>query len=544
MAAESAFKQAIELEEKCDAMCVDYFFQAATQAWPDVERQVLASGSATGRAAEIYQNSLCKLIQNGQLYCRFNPSRGLVLETAAGQINIPISYRGFLWRPDDFDKLLTVDNPTSTKELNNWYRCDGLGVATVAIHNRGKCEPFRREQQAFAATVVLQPVIRDQGTNSEFEFVFADPARVDALNIGTARVAIRRDPTAPIAYRTSQKDRAYLKDFIHPGATTENLGLFLLEPYQPGKIPVLLVHGLLSDPLTWRNVANELRACPDLMARYQIWGFEYATGEPFLKSAAFLRRQLREVREHLDPTGCDPALSQIVLVGHSMGGLVSKLLVTHSGSELWKSVSCRPMEELSMNRETYDSLAESFYFEPSPSVARVVFMATPHRGSPCARRPIGKLGSKLVEEPVLQDEMHHQLIKDNPDVFSKEFTKRIPTSIDLLRTDSPLLQCIDRLPIDERVQLHTILGSGYWMLGGGNSDSVVPVASARHPAAVSEKSVHTKHTHVNEDPEAIEELFCILRQHLEKFPSSDSIPSPAEDQGSRSVWASPQLSED
>jgi pimeloyl-ACP methyl ester carboxylesterase len=318
----------------------------------------------------------------------------------------------------------------------------------------------------------------------------------------------------------SQKDRANIKAFIHPGASSENLGLFLTEPYQRGKIPLLFVHGLLSDPLTWGNVANELRADPDLMARYQIWGFEYATGEPFLKSAALLRRQLREVRAQLDPTGCDPALSQMVLVGHSMGGLVSKLQVTHSGSELWKSVSCRSLEELSMNRETYDALAESFYFEPSASVAKVVFMGTPHRGSPWARRPIGRLGAKLVEEPSSREDMHRQLIRDNPDVFSEEFTKRIPTSIDLLRADSPLLQCIDRLPIDERVQLHTILGTGYWMLGGGNSDSVVPVTSARHPNAVSEKSIHTKHTHVNEDPEAIKELFCILRQHVLQMPPS------------------------
>ena len=519
-AAECAFKQAIELEKKCEALCVDYFYQAATQAWPDLEQQFVNGGIPSGRAAEIYHTALCKLIQNGQRHCRFNPASGLQLETSTGPVTIPITYQGFPWRPDEFDQLLTV-NETFSKELKTWYRCEGLGVATVAIHNRRKCEKFRRQQQAFAATVILRPVIREHCPTGQFEFVFADPLRISALNMGATSVAIERDPTAPIAYRISQKDRANLKEFIHPGATTENSGLFLMEPYQPGKIPLLFVHGLLSDPFTWANAANELRAHPELMARYQIWGFEYATGEPFLASAAVLRRQLREVRSQVDPTGSDPALDQMVLVGHSMGGLVSKLLVTHSGTELWDSVSCRPMEELSMDRETYARLADSFYFEPSPSVTRVVFMGTPHRGSPWARRPIGRFGAKLVEEPSSTEDMHRRLIRDNPNVFSKEFTKRIPTSIDLLRTDSPLLESMDRLPVAERVRLHTILGSGYWMLGGGNSDRVVPVSSARHPSAISEKSVHTKHTDVNEAPEAIEELFCILKQHWMENGSAD-----------------------
>jgi pimeloyl-ACP methyl ester carboxylesterase len=514
-AAECAYAQAIKSEKQCDAMCVDYFFQAATLAWPDVERQVFKCGKPSGRATEIYRASLCKLIYNGQHYCRFDPSRGLDLQTESGQITIPIAYQGFPWRPDEFDQLVTV-NQTSSKDLNTWYRCDGLGVATIAFHNRRSCERFRREQQAFAATVVLRPVADANGATSRFEFVFADPLRVSSLSIGGANVAIERNPTAPIAYRVAQKDKQYIQEFLHPGGTTENLGLFLLEPYQPGKIPILFVHGLLSDPFTWANAANELRARPDLMERYQIWGFEYATGEPFLKSAAFLRQQLQEAHAQLDPTGSDSALSQMVLVGHSMGGLVSKLQVTHSGTELWNAVSCRPLEELTTTPESYRELASSFYFEPSPWISRVVFLGTPHRGSPWARRPVGRYGAKLVEEPSSMEEMHQQLVHDNPGVFSREFTRRIPTSIDLLRADSALLQSMNRLPLDGRVQLHSIIGSGYWMLGGGKSDRVVPVSSAQIPLVTSEKFVHAKHTHINGNPDAIEELFCILRRHLQE----------------------------
>lgn len=522
-AAECAYAKAIKLEDQCDALCVDYFFHAATLAWPDVEQQVVEHGQPEGRAAQIYRSSLCKLINSGQRFCRFNPSRGLDLQTEAGPVTIPIAYQGFLWQPGDFDQLVTVSQ-TSSRDLNNWYRCSGLGVASIAFHNRKPGERFLREQQAFSVTVVLRPVANDTDLTNGFEFVFADPSRVSALNIAGTSVAIARDLSAPIAYRLAQRDKEPIKQFLHPGSTDGNLGLFLTEPYQPNKIPILFVHGLLSDPFTWANVANEMRTQPEFVERYQLWGFEYSTGEPFLASAAILRQQLRELQWQLDPTGSDLALSQMMLVGHSMGGLVSKLMVTRSGTDLWNAVSCRPLEEIVTTPKLRNELAESFYFEPSPWISRVVFLGTPHKGSPWAKRPLGKWGAKLVEEPSSRKAEHEKLIRDNPGVFSREFTQRIPTSIDLLRADSPLLQSMDRLPFDGRVNLHSIVGSGYWLLGAGNSDRVVPVSSARNSSVVSEKFVHTKHTNINGNREAIKELFCVFRRHLqENDPRLNSI---------------------
>ena len=199
-----------------------------------------------------------------------------------------------------------------------------------------------------------------------------------------------------------------------------------------------------------------------------------------------------------------------------MGGLVAKLQITSSGNELWNSVSRVPLENIVTTPDTRASLAESFYFEPLPTVSRVVFIGTPHTGSPWAKRPVGRLGSKLVEEPATMQERRQQLINDNPGVFSSEFTRRVPTSIDLLKPDSCLLRATDSLPISKRVSFHTIYGSGYWMLGAGNSDKIVPVTSSRIPGAISEKSVHAKHTKLNHNATSIDELFCILRTHLEQ----------------------------
>jgi hypothetical protein len=319
--------------------------------------------------------------------------------------------------------------------------------------------------------------------------------------------------TAPIAYLLSHADRDFLANFLQPGSTTEDTGLFMIEPYQPGKIPVIIVHGLLSEPFTWADLANEIRARPDLVARYQFWGFEYATGEPFLKSAATLRRQLYQVQAQMDPMGADPALPRTVLVGHSMGGLVSKLQTTRSGNQLWRSVSCRSFASLVTTPCTRAELADSFFFDPVPMVSRVVYIGTPHKGSVWAERPIGRLGSSLVQEPSSMEDEHAQLIRDNPNCFSDEFTERIPTSVDLLAPDSPLLCAIDRLHKSPTVQEHTILGEGYFMLRAGDSDKVVPVTSASKPGVVSEKRIHKKHGDLHQSDEGIREVICILRKH-------------------------------
>lgn len=514
LAAESAFAQATEFENRCNPACVDFFYRAAISAWPVIERQITTQGEPAGRAEEIYHGALRKLITRGQEHGRFDPATGLQLQTDNGPVLIPTVFLGFIWQSEDFDQVLVVSQ-TSTKKLNTWYRCPGLGVATIAMHRRRPTEKFRRAEQTFPATLLLRPVASGEGTAGRFEFVFADPFRVSEIGLGSGTAALTRNTSAPLAFRLSQKDRQPIQSFLQPGSTDNNAGLFMTEPYQPGKIPVLFVHGLLSDPLTWANAANEMLAQPDLFQHYQVWGFEYATGEPFLSSAAALRKQLVEMQLELDPTGSDPLLSQVVVVGHSMGGLVAKLMVTQSGTTLWDAVSCQPFDQIKIDDEARFHLADAFFFDPSPAVGRVIFMGTPHRGSPWAKRPIGRLGAKLVKEPVSMDSMHRRLISDNPGVFSREFTRRIPTSIDLLRADSPLLLSIDRLPFQPQLPLHSIIGEGYCMLGSTDSDGIVPVSSARNTSVVSEKRIHAKHGDVNETREALDELFCILRQHVQ-----------------------------
>jgi pimeloyl-ACP methyl ester carboxylesterase len=287
----------------------------------------------------------------------------------------------------------------------------------------------------------------------------------------------------------------------------------MIEPYQPGKIPVILVHGLLSDSFTWTALGNELRVHPELRQRYQFWTYSYASGEPFLTSAAVLREELARVRATYDPERCDPALGRIVLVGHSMGGLIAKLQATHSGDALWASSATRPLESLNAPPYVHRQLRRGFYFTPSPDVARIVFIGTPHRGSAWASRTVGQVGAALVAEPPERKASFEQLVRDNPDVFRGDLQQRIPTSVDLLEPTSALLQAMNELPYRSGVPLHTILGSGRWTLGEGPSDGVVAVDSARLEGVQSELVVDASHEELPRQEAVMAEVVRILRRH-------------------------------
>jgi hypothetical protein len=104
-------------------------------------------------------------------------------------------------------------------------------------------------------------------------------------------------------------------------------------------------------------------------------------------SAAGLRSALSNAVAELDPDGKDPGLQEMVVIGHSQGGLLTKMCVVDPGTRFWEILFRVPPEKLEVGSELQDSLAReierkgTLIFEPLPFVRRVVFVATPHRGS-------------------------------------------------------------------------------------------------------------------------------------------------------------------
>ena len=212
---------------------------------------------------------------------------------------------------------------------------------------------------------------------------YYNPRTIQTAQLGRHAVPLEADLTTPLAKFLDQypAETVALTGFFRADKIRAEGGVKFLEPYQPGKIPVLLVHGLLSSPVTWAPMFNDLQADPALRDRFQFWVYFYPTGDPYLATAADLRRNLDKIRSKLDPRRQDPALDQMVLVGHSMGGLISHLLTVAGGDDFWKMVSDEPIQQVKAEEPVKEQLEETFYFRPRMDVKRVIFLGTPHRGS-------------------------------------------------------------------------------------------------------------------------------------------------------------------
>ena len=135
--------------------------------------------------------------------------------------------------------------------------------------------------------------------------------------------------------------------------------MYMMEPYNSKKIPVVMVHGLWSNPVTWTKMFNDLRANKWIRDNYQFWFYMYPTGQPFWLSAGQMRQELRQVQRDVDPNSESEAFSQMILVGHSMGGLVSKMQTIDSNDEFWSIISQRDIGSLNASDEIKSHLQDA-----------------------------------------------------------------------------------------------------------------------------------------------------------------------------------------
>jgi pimeloyl-ACP methyl ester carboxylesterase len=214
----------------------------------------------------------------------------------------------------------------------------------------------------------------------------------------------------------------------------------------------------------------------------------------------------------------------MVLLGHSMGGLISKLQVTHSGTFLWQQVANRPLQSIRATPEVQRELQRLFLFEPQSHIRRVVLIGTPHGGSSWASRSLGRLGSYFIE-PAPDDEMaHQQLMAYNPGVFSPRVRQRFPTSIDMLEPSDPVLVAMRQLPVNPHARLHSIIGYGYSTLSPEDGDGIVPVSSARHAGVVSERFVRASHRRLHWHRDTVNEVLRILAVHAAEYDAAAGGP--------------------
>jgi pimeloyl-ACP methyl ester carboxylesterase len=524
------------LEAARNPACVDLYFAATCRLWD----RVAALGEFPARDdlvldAKGYNACLAKLLTTARTFGRLDPLTGLHVMDGDRPIAIPVELHGFAWSAEDFNEIELVGD----YRLNAYtrpVRSDGVGVPLLVRRCRTEEERFFRQVQPFSATAVLRmrPVQLASASNgpdphgpfstdldasaSDVELVleFYNPATCRQLAGADRRWIVAGDLTAPFAWVAYIDPNKPIEAYLRPDGPAAKTQLLMIEPYQCGKIPVVFVHGLASDPTTWLTQIHALRAQPWFRERYQAWLFRYPTGIPFLTSAATLRRELDAAVTLLPGAANDPAVHQMVLIGHSMGGLVSKLQVAESGTDLWDVASNRPLDEINAEPADRERLREVFFFAPLPFVRKVIFIGTPHRGSSMASRTAGRVSSWLAEMSAQTDERHRRLAAANPGVFAPWIAKKIPTSVDLLEPEHPLLQAIEKLPVDPRVELHSIIGVADLRGADAPGDGVVSLTSARYCGAISEKRVAETHRGLLQATSTTIEIERILERQLQE----------------------------
>ena len=445
------------------------------------------------------------------------------------------------WRAEDFQEFRFVSD-YEIKGLQNHYHNYGLGVPLIAVrkHHGGENteEKFYPPGLSFPVTAFMRVMPKHApGENHVVHIELYDPLSSSTINVDGRDVPLESDLTTPLAYSLNQKQLRDLDSstvgLLNPAQTEKLQGLYMLEPYQPGKIPVLMIHGLWSSPITWMEMFNDLRASPQIRDRYQFWFYLYPTGQPFWHSALDLRRDLAEARKIIDPQRRQPALDKMVLVGHSMGGLISHLQTLESGNDFWNVVSEKPFQIVKASDDTRQDLADTFFFHPNSSVRRVITIGTPFHGSTMANSTTRWLGSKLIKLPQMIISHRQQLHKDNPDLFREPANLiDVDTSIDSLAPDSPILPVMLAAKRPPWVHYHNIVGRvpdpGLFerMTGGSDGDGVVSTSSAHFEGAQSEVVVNSEHSEIHRHPLSVLEVYRILLAHLVEVDARP--PSPLE----------------
>ncbi|MFM8537528.1 MAG: esterase/lipase family protein, partial [Planctomycetaceae bacterium] len=510
--------------KRCDRHAIDGYYVACQEAW-NAAQTCPQSPEVLCEATELYADAIAGFLEASCRHGRIADG-GVWVGPPTRLVKVPLVPKA-LPVPVEAIASLEPQAQADDKRLTRRHRRDGFGLpVAVRIDPRRLGESAARyapDRQSLAATAVLRfdmpghdnvvetfvgPVARD---HAPAVLDLANPVEIAAVKIGPARPHLAADLSAPLLDMLAGMPRSGLEGFIQPfGRTDTQPRLEFLEPHQPGRIPVVFIHGLASDEGTWFDLINELRAWPEFHRRFEPWVFHYPTGSSFLQASATLRRLLTEAVTGLDAQGRDPALRRLVLVGHSMGGLHAKMMVVDSGTAIWDSIATVPFDQLRLPPRARATVQQLAFFRPLPFVQRVVWIATPHRGSVLASLGVGRLASLMVREPPDIAAIREQAAALNPGVLRPEYAKRVPTTVDLLRPTATTLQALERLRPACWVATHSIVGDGHLSLTGGRDDCVVSVASAHAPWALSEIRVPATHTKVHHHPLTVAEVRRIL----------------------------------
>ncbi len=482
-------------------------------------------------AADLYNRGLARGLREAEAEVADLSSRTVTLSFGTLVVTSP---KDPVWAGHRLVDLVPADD-YEIRGIRNRYRRPGIGAPFIAGLERLPGSAAREAARIPKAIHVPVTVLLrfddalaglQRGELSGRLELYA-MEEVSTTEIHGEEVPLEYEPSVAFALGVGQSEvwSIEIESLFQDRVTVmseDSDGLFMIHPYRPGQIPVVLVHGTASSPGRWAEVVNELTGDPVLRDRVVPWLFVYATGNPILLSAGRLRAALQGARRELDPEAKDAALQHMVLVGHSQGGLLVRLQVTDSETAFWDAISEEPVESLDLDPATQKWLEDQFFFEALPFADRVVFMATPHRGSFRATDGVAALAGRLISLPVRATQATVDLISGDSEAKLRSRMRQVPTSIENMRPGSLFMDTLASRPLAEGVTAHSIIAVPDPDGGLEDADDgVVKYESATLSEAASEVIVPSHHS-MQAHPETIAELKRILREQVAAFDAARS----------------------
>jgi len=476
-------------------------------------------------AADIYNQSLTQAVKSAD--GAYAIPMGGTFRLPFGELTVTFNEAELIWAEYRMKNFIPAAD-VEVRGLRNRYRTPGIGAPLAA-----SIEPVdgaASQQYQYIPVRLKIPVtvflrlddprgaLKSGKLKGELEFYTPDSAR--SIKVNGVEVPIEFETTSALALTLEgapvwDSEIAGFRSGDFTIGDKKFEGLFMLHPHRTGRIPVVLVHGTASSPARWAEMVNELENDPGFWANYEIWLFMYNTGNPIAYSGMLLREALTKAVAELDPEGKDPGLKQMVVIGHSQGGLLTKMTAIDTGTHLWPFAV--PPEQLTVSAETRELVTQALIFKPLPFVKRVVFIATPHGGSYQALGFLGRLGSWFVNLPGRFVKMNVELLTLQTQGLYMGTVGGIPTSITNMTPGNPFIRNLGSVPIADGVVAHSIIAvdsDGPFKDGG---DGVVKYESAHIDGVASEKVVRSSHS-VQGNPETIQEVKRILIEHAKGLP--------------------------
>ncbi len=439
-------------------------------------------------------------------------------------------------------KQLVAASSVSFAGLRSSYRRDGFGAELVAmmeapalaqaveVEEREQDLPVYSEMPAINVTAVL-----NFSGNTLEEILASRDVQLQAYSPDQSSIQIRGQEVPLAANFTA----AYGLWLAQSGFATESLRtlfgrgegirephIYLMQPYDPNKRIIFMLHGLASSPEAWVNLANEIMGDEEMREHYQVWSVYYPTNAPIALNRYTISKAFNGTLRHFDPNGTAPASHDMVFIGHSMGGVIARLMLSDSGEVLWNNLRERYNLQGERLARVEAKLGPVLHFTPQPNVERAIFLASPHKGTDAAGNRLGRLIGRLVRLPLtilgaFGDAF--MALQDPDDNDGKKPKEPVVTnSIENLKASDPFIKASSALPIVPGLKYHSIIAKRKAEVPTPESDDgLVPYWSAHLDGALSEKVIVSGHS-VQETPEAVLEVRRILRQDLHEVEGVDS----------------------